>query len=343
MSGVAPPDDAPSYYIYKPAHGVSIAFAVLFAISGFAHIWQNNLKYRSYRIGFLLPWASLIFTAGFILREYGSYHTDNLDIFIASQVLLFVAPPVYNGANYFIFGRALYYLPYLSPIHPGRVWSTFITLDGIADIIAANGAIRATNADATDAERRAGLDLVKISLFLLLGMFLAFMFLNIQFHYRAHKMGVFSYKMKVIVYELYASNLLILLRNCFRTAVFFLPWNNIAHSQEWPLWVFEAVPMLINSYLMNIYPPAKYIPANHKVYLAMDGKTEIEGPGMIDKRPLLVTIVDPFDVWGILKKKDQKNRYWLKDGIGGPLPGVQAGTQETADAGDEVTVQKTAV
>jgi hypothetical protein len=49
--------------------------------------------------------ASLIFTAGFVLREYGSYHTDNLGIFIASQVLLFVAPPVYNGANYFIFGR----------------------------------------------------------------------------------------------------------------------------------------------------------------------------------------------------------------------------------------------
>jgi hypothetical protein len=203
--------------------------------------------------------------------------------------------------------RALYYLPYLSPIHPGRVWSTFITLDGIADIIAANGAVRATNADATDAERKAGLDLVKISLFLLLGMFLAFMckclaaaggdiadlliVLNIQFHYRAHKMGVFSYKMKVIVYELYASNLLILLRNCFRTAVFFLPWNSIAHSQEWPMWVFEAVPMLINSYLMNIYPPAKYMPANHKVYLAMDGKTEIEGPGMIDKRPFLVTLV----------------------------------------------------
>lgn len=55
------------------------------------------------------------------------------------------------------------------------MWSTFITLDGIADIIAANGAVRAANADATEAEREAGLDLVKISLFLLLGMFLAFM------------------------------------------------------------------------------------------------------------------------------------------------------------------------
>ena len=128
-----------SYYIYAPTKGISIAFAVLFFISGCLHIWQNNLKYRSWRIGALLPWAALVFVAGFCLREYGAYHYDNLNIFIASTVLLFVAPPVYNGANYFIFGRALYYLPYLSLIHPGRVWSTFVALDTVDGILAANG------------------------------------------------------------------------------------------------------------------------------------------------------------------------------------------------------------
>lgn len=175
MSGTIRSEPILDWYIYKPVHGASAAFAVLFAVSGCAHIWQNNLKYRSFRIGFLLPWAALIFTAGFILREYGSYHTDNLNIFIASTVLLFVAPPVYNGANYFIFGRALYYLPYLSPLHPGRVWTTFITLDTFADIIAGNGASRAVNANATPLEREIGFTLVKVSLFLLIGMFLAFM------------------------------------------------------------------------------------------------------------------------------------------------------------------------
>ena len=103
-------------------------------------------------------------------------------------------------------------------------------------------------------------------------------------------MGVFNYKMKVIIYELYASNLLILLRNCFRTAAFFYPWDSVANGKEWPIWIFEFVPMVINTYLMNIYPPAKYMPANHKIYLAMDGKTEVEGPGMIDKRPFLLTL-----------------------------------------------------
>lgn len=344
MSGTVSSDRFSDWYNYKPVHGASAAFAVLFAVSGVAHIWQNNVKYRSYRIGFLLPWAALMFTAGFIIREYGTYHTDNLNVFIASTVLLFVAPPVYNGANYFIFGRVLYYIPYLSPIHPGRVWTTFIALDTFAEIIAGNGASRAANAGASESEREVGFTLVKISLFLLLGMFLAFMCklppseplhgtdfvdLNVVFHYRAKKACVINHKLKVVMYVLYASNLLLLLRHTFRTAATFYPWDSVANGSEWPVWVFEFVPMLINTYLMNFFPPAEHLPADHKIYLAMDGKTEIEGPGMVDKRPFLVTLADPFDVVGIIKRKDQKNRFWLRDGVGGPLPEGQP--DQTAD------------
>jgi hypothetical protein len=163
-----------SYWVYAPTKGVSAAFAVLFLISGVLHVWQNNLKFRSWRIGFLLPWAALLFVVGFALREVGAFHYNNLDIFISSTVLLFLAPPVYNGANYFIFGRILYYLPYLSPLHPGRVWTTFIALDTLDGIIAGNGASYAANADNSESKIKLGIVLVKVSLFLLLGMFLGF-------------------------------------------------------------------------------------------------------------------------------------------------------------------------
>ena len=79
MSGIVDSDRL-DYYIYKPAHGVSAAFAVLFAISGSLHIWQNNLKYKSYRIGFLLPWAAFIFTAGLILREVSDELVEDFTI-----------------------------------------------------------------------------------------------------------------------------------------------------------------------------------------------------------------------------------------------------------------------
>ena len=76
--------------------------------------------------------------------------------------------------------------------------------------------------------------------------------------------------------------------------------------------------MLVNTYMMNVFPPAKYMPANHKIYLAKDGKTELEGPGMVDKRPFLLSLLDPFDLVGVVMKRDSENRFWERDGIGGP-------------------------
>ena len=61
-----------------------------------------------------------------------------------------------------------------SPMHPGRVWVTFITLDGLADVIACNGAIRAAGVDNSEEAKRIGLALVKLSLFLLIALFIAF-------------------------------------------------------------------------------------------------------------------------------------------------------------------------
>jgi hypothetical protein len=86
--------------------------------------------------------------------------------------------------------------------------------------------------------------------------------------------------------------------------------------------------MLLNSYLLNIYPPLKYLPHNNKVYLAVDGKTEVEGPGMVENRPFLLTLVDPFDLVGLATGQDHKNRFWEHDGIGGPGGSAQRGNED---------------
>lgn len=232
--------------------------------------------------------------------------------------MLFVAPPVYSGALYFIFGRVLYYLPYLSPMHPGRVWTTFIALDLVVGIIAGNGASLASNSSNSLSKVKLGFDLAKASLILQLAMFLAFVLLVAIFHNRCLKAHMFNDRTKMIIYLLYASSFLILVRNTFRTATFFFPPLGACNRIEAFFWVFEATPMVINTYMMNWYPPAKYMPANHKIYLATDGKTELEGPGMVDKRHFLLSFVDPFDIGGIITKRDSKNRFWEHDGIGGP-------------------------
>ena len=41
-----------------------------------------------------LPWAGLLFVAGFATREVAAYHDTSLGAYIASIVLLFIAPYV---------------------------------------------------------------------------------------------------------------------------------------------------------------------------------------------------------------------------------------------------------
>lgn len=45
--------------------------------------------------------------------------------------------------------------------------------------------------------------------------------------------------------------------------------------------------MLINSVLWNVWNPGRYLPRKHHVYLAPDGRGEIEGQDVEDERPLL--------------------------------------------------------
>lgn len=55
----------------------------------------------------------------------------------------------------------------------------------------------------------------------------------------------------------------------------------------------------------------RFLPRNIKVYLAQDGVTEVEGPGYVDKRPLWVTFLDPFDLKSMFTKNSSKeDRFW---------------------------------
>jgi len=78
---------------------------------------------------------------------------------------------------------------------------------------------------------------------------------------------------------------------------------------EWFFYVFEASLMLTNQVWMNIRHPRHYLPKSNKIYLGADG-VEMTGPGFLDKRPFLVTLVDPFDVVGMIRGHDKKNRFW---------------------------------
>ncbi|GFF36808.1 protein RTM1 [Aspergillus udagawae] len=313
------PHQEGSYWYYAPNKGAPIAFAFLFAASGITHIYQC-FKYKSWKVTGLLPWSATLFTAGFIMRAIGAFgQWDNLGIFIASNVLLLVGPPVYEGANFFTLGRILYYVPYHSPIHPGRVFSTFIAMGITIEVITANGASLAANSDNSISKQNTGKALLKAALILQLALMVGFIALVGKFYLNCRRAGVLNNKVKHPLYVLLCSCTLITVRTIYRTVEYFtaasLNISNVSDlspilKDEWFFWVFEAVVMFTNTTLLNVFHPMQWLPRSNKIYLATDGVTEIEGPGCEDGRPFLQTLIDPFDLIGLIANKGRKVKYW---------------------------------
>ncbi|ODH25799.1 hypothetical protein ACO22_05034 [Paracoccidioides brasiliensis] len=305
-----------SYFQYKPVKGVPTVFAVIWFISGGLHLWQNNMKYKTWRMGILLPWICVVFAIGYVLREVAAHgHYGNLDLFISTAVFLFCAPPIYLAIISIIFGRLLYYVPWLSPIHPGRVMSTFLGLDLIVETLASSGAPLATNYGNSKTKVHIGNIMIKASIILQIPIFISFFLLVAFFHRRLHRADIRDLKIRKVLINLYLACCLVTVRNVFRAFDTFAGWGSAMGPVEAYFWCFDGVPMLIVTAMMNVYPPASCLPRSHVTYLARDGKTELSGPGWIDDRPFLVTIFDPFDIAGSIKGRDKKTAFWEEDGV----------------------------
>lgn len=218
--------------------------------------------------------------------------------------------PVYSLLNYLVLGRALYYVPYLSPIHPGRVISTFVGLDVLVGIITSLGASKVSALDNSESELRLGRDLIRASILLQVACFLAFVALEATFHRRCLRAKVLNQKLRMTITLLYASSALILIRNIYRVVETFQGYTGYLQTHEAFFYVFDGGLMLTNSIMFNTYHPTRFLPRTNEIYLSKDGVTELKGPGWQDKRPFLVTFFDPFDLGGLITGRDQTTKFW---------------------------------
>lgn len=230
-------------------------------------------------------------------------------------------------ANYHILGRILYYVPYLSPIHPGRVLSTFALLSAIVEALNGWGASYTANASLTHAEQQAGHILMKASLVIQLFVIACFLTLAGLFHRRCRRAGLHRARgVRQPLLTLYVSVTLILARTIYRLIEHFgfseVDWHRLEDPREvatviryeWFFYVFEASLMLANMTMWNARHPGRYLPSGHSSYLARDGVTEVEGVGWEDPRPFVWTVLDPFDIGGIFRRKSRQVGNKFEDG-----------------------------
>jgi hypothetical protein len=209
-----------------------------------------------------------------------------------------------------ILGRILYYIPYLSPLHPGRVATTFLGLDAVCEVLIGNGAWRMVNSNMTPRQRNVGAHMVTASLALQAALFGSFGVLAALFHRRARAAGVLTRDLNVVLCVLYISATIVTMRCIYRLVEYTEGWDAPVYRNEVYFWIFEASIMFVNSALLNAWHPGKRLPRSNDVFLARDGVTERRGPGWADERPWLVTVFDPFDVWGLVRGRDKERQFW---------------------------------
>ncbi|KAL0936713.1 RTA1 domain-containing protein [Colletotrichum truncatum] len=320
-----------SFYFYAPNKGAPIFFAIAFFASGAFHFWQSSAHetshYKFFKVTGLFSFCCLLFTAGFALRIYGSYHYDDLNPFIASVCLIYAAPPLLELANYHILGRVLYYVPYCSPLHPGRVLSTFAFFSAIVESLNGWGASYSANQSLTEQQMKTGHALIKTSLLLQIFVIACFVVLTVTFQLRCMRLNIACHRGIIgPLITLYISVILIVTRTVFRIVEYFgvasMRWGSDmkvadispAIRYEWFFYLFEATLMLVNVVMFNVRHPRRYLPEKYTVYLAQDGVTEVDGPGWKDPRPFWLTVVDPFNLFGSCGRGDRsQDRFWEND------------------------------
>ena len=216
--------------------------------------------------------------------------------------------------NYIVLSRTLYYVPYLSPIHPGRVLSTFTGLDAIVAVLTGNGASRVPNVQATVTDLKVGRGLIRASILLQMACFVGFIALEATLHRRLVSANLLMPKLRTIIILLYASSAMIMVRNIYRVVDVWEGYTGYLETHEALFYVFDAAVMLVNSVMLNVWHPSMYLPNDNKIYLARDGVTERQGPGWIDKRNFLLTILDPLDIGSLIRRKDNKDMFGEEHG-----------------------------
>lgn len=258
------------------------------------------------------------------MRAVSTRDLENIPPFIAQTVLILAGPPIYAAAEYNILGRLMHYLPMHAPLNPSRVVYLFIYMGaGVEGLTAAVATLMASGGSSSVGSSNFMTGGVLISVALVLQGVVECFFLSMValLHYRCVRSRMLAPNVRMLCIMLYGTSSLVLLRCIFRVVQAFSMYAGncgqyyycgASSKDEWYLYVFEAAPMALYTYWLNVVHPGRYLPVEHERYLDPDGKTERIGPGWIDERSKALTFIDLFDVKSAFRGRSESSKFWLR-------------------------------
>lgn len=279
-------------------------------------------RYKFWSVTFFMSWGGAVFAVGWIARCISSYLTSNLNLYIVQYIFIYAGPPIYSATAYNTLGRLLNYLPMYTPLHPNRVTIFFVYIGAAIEFLTTAGAARMASAKGDLSVYKSGGSIISAALLMQAVTEAVVVSIIVLVHYRALRAAhTPPPNVRRLCWTLYGTSFLIIFRCICRAIESFTTYNTIESclqghcspilTHEWYLYSFEAAPMVIFTYWLNLMHPGKYLPKQKSRYLDLDCKTERLGPGWIDSRSTLLTVLDPMDLSGKLAGRPHHESFWL--------------------------------
>ncbi|KAG8955678.1 hypothetical protein FRC04_007669 [Tulasnella sp. 424] len=273
------------FFYYDASNAAAVIFAILFGGVLALHTWQI-VKFKTTFMIVLIVGVVLEFF-GYITRSISITNSDALWANIASQTSLIVAPAFLAAQDYMIIGRVMAYVgSQYGIINHNKITKIFVGADVLAIITQAGGGAMLAGAQGNLDQMKRAKNILLGGLVLQVITFAFFAFVAISFDWRSSRAPELKpyasqmQGMRKLWYSFYLSAVLITGRSIYRTAEFaevsFEPGkttpSGFALTHEWPMYIFDSVPIFLSVAAFNLFHPGQFLPARKGS--TIDGREE---------------------------------------------------------------------
>ncbi|RAL17610.1 RTA1 domain-containing protein [Aspergillus homomorphus CBS 101889] len=230
------------YYLweYVPSMAASIIFLTLFFAPTLFHVWMAWKTHALFCIPFII--GGVFEVIGYAFRAACTNATANLILYILQSVFILLGPVLLAASVYMVLARLIRSVgaEKYSLVRITWLTKTFVTGDIVSFLVQGQG----SGLMATDGLENIAKGIVICGLVIQIFVFGFFIVTCMVFEKRMKRAPTSEVPYTHHLYPLYAVSWLIMVRSIFRVLEYAMGQKGYLLVNEWPLFVFDAVPMV---------------------------------------------------------------------------------------------------
>ncbi|KAF2179272.1 RTA1-domain-containing protein [Zopfia rhizophila CBS 207.26] len=238
------PSPEEEYYSYPPSVPAAVIFVIIFVIFLLIHLFRMFKNAN-------LVLHSFLEVIGYIARAAGHYNRTSLPLYILQALLILLAPILFAASVYMFLSRLIRFTGTESHSMIRVTWLTKIFVGGdiLCFLIQGAGGGILSGAD-TRKSQKLGEGVILAGLIIQILIFGVFVVVAMVWQRRISRgwMGKsldVGFSWEWYLRMLYVVSVLITVRNLFRVVEYAMGEDGYLLSNEWPIYVFDALLMVI--------------------------------------------------------------------------------------------------